>query len=86
MKVRYSRNALKFLSKLDAKSVERIRAAIAGLTEKPPRGDIKLMQGYSDDRMRLRVGGWRVVYRLERDGRVEILLVMEIGNRGDIYK
>lgn len=86
MKIRYSRKALKFLSKLDAKSVERIRAAIAGLTEKPPKGDIKPMQGYNDDRMRLRVGGWRVVYRLECDGRVEILLVMEIGNRGDIYK
>jgi len=44
------------------------------------------MQGYSDGRMRLRVGGWRVVYRLEQDGRVEVLLIMEIGNRGDIYK
>jgi mRNA interferase RelE/StbE len=59
---------------------------LAGLTEKPPKGDIKPMQGYSDGRMRLRVGGWRVVYRLEQDGRVEVLLIMEIGNRGDIYK
>lgn len=86
MKVRYSRKSLKFLSKLDSRSVERIRASIAGLTEKPPKGDIKPMQGYSDGRMRLRVGGWRVVYRLEQDGRVEVLLIMEIGNRGDIYK
>ena len=86
MKVRYSRKSLKFLSKLDSRSVERIRASIAGLTENPPKGDIKPMQGYSDGRMRLRVGGWRVVYRLEQDERVEVLLVMEIGNRGDIYK
>ncbi len=86
MKVRYSRKSLKFLSKLDSRSVERIRASIAGLTENPPKGDIKPMQGYSDGRMRLRVGGWRVVYRLEQDGRVEVLLIMEIGNRGDIYK
>ena len=86
MKVRYSRKSLKFLSKLDSRSVERIRASITGLTEKPPKGDIKPMQGYSDGRMRLRVGGWRVVYRLEQDGRVEVLLIMEIGNRGDIYK
>lgn len=86
MKVRYSRKSLKFLSKLDSRSVERIRASITGLTENPPKGDIKPMQGYSDGRMRLRVGGWRVVYRLEQDGRVEVLLIMEIGNRGDIYK
>lgn len=78
--------SLKFLSKLDLRSVERSWAAIAGLTEKPSKGDIKPMQGYGNDQMRLRVGGWRVVYWLERDGRVEILLVMEIGNRGDIYK
>ena len=57
MKIKYSRDALKFLSKLDKKSVERIRAAIQGLTLDPPIGDIKPMQGYNDGRKRLRVGG-----------------------------
>ena len=45
MKIKYSRDALKFLSKLDKKSVERIRTAIQGLTLDPPIGDIKPMQG-----------------------------------------
>ena len=44
------------------------------------------MQGYSDSRKRLRVGSWRVIYRNESDGTVEIILVIDIGNRGDIYK
>lgn len=64
----------------------RIRAAIKGLAYNPPVGDIKVMQGYHDGTMRLRVGAWRVIYRNKKDGAVEIILVIEIGNRGDIYK
>ena len=86
MIIRYSKDALKFLSKLDKKSVERIREAIGGLTLVPPVGDIKSMQGYNDGTKRLRVGSWRVIYRVSTDGAVEILFVIDIGNRGDIYK
>ena len=86
MKIIYSRNALKFLSKLEKKSVVRIRTAIEGLTRQPPEGDIKPMQGYSDGRNRLRVGAWRVIYRIDRDDLIEILFIIDIGNRGDIYK
>ena len=86
IKIRYSKDALKFLSKLDRKSVGRIRDAITGLTCNPPVGDIKTMQGYSDGRKRLRVGSWRIIYRHENEETVEIILVIDIGNRGDIYK
>ena len=86
MKIKYSRESLKFLSKLDSKSVSRIRTGINGLTEDPPRGDIKTLQGYNDDRKRLRIGGWRVIFRYDTDGKVEILYIIDIGNRGDIYK
>ena len=50
VKIKYSKDALKFLSRLDKKSVERIRSAIVGLTDDPPVGDIKTMQGYNDGR------------------------------------
>ena len=86
MLVKYSKKSLKFLSKLDSKSVARIRLAISGLTQSPPKGDIKPMQGYSDGRMRLRVGEWRLLFRYGNDGEIEILFIIEIGNRGDIYK
>ena len=56
MKIRYSKNAMKFLNKLDKRSVLRIVAGIEGLTLKPPAGDIKVMQGLKDGTMRLRVG------------------------------
>lgn len=86
MKIRYTKDALKFLSKLDKKSVTRIREAINGLTLEPPVGDIKLMQGYSDNRKRLRVGSWRIIYKYATEAEVEILFIIDIGNRGDIYK
>lgn len=86
MKILYSRDALKFLAKLNQKSVDRIRSAIKGLTKTPPQGDIKTLQGFSDGRQRLRVGNWRVVYRYESDTGLKILSVIDIGNRGDIYK
>ncbi|MBQ3137158.1 MAG: type II toxin-antitoxin system RelE/ParE family toxin [Clostridia bacterium] len=86
MIIRYSKDALKFLAKLDKKSIERIRKAIEGLTLTPPVGDIKLMQGYTDERKRLRVGSWRIIYKYGTDNELEILFVIDIGNRGDIYK
>ncbi|MBQ7870905.1 MAG: type II toxin-antitoxin system RelE/ParE family toxin [Oscillospiraceae bacterium] len=86
MIIRYSRDALKFLAKLDKKSVARIREAIKGLTFKPPVGDIKLMQGFTDERKRLRVGSWRIIYKYEAEQQIEILFIIDIGNRGDIYK
>lgn len=84
--IKYSKDALKFLAKLDQKSVARIRSAIAGLTQNPPIGDIKVMQDYTDDRKRLRVGSWRVIYRYGEEQKIEILYIIDIGNRGDIYK
>ena len=86
MRIKYSKNALKFLAKMEAKQVQRIRAAVSGLTKSPPEGDMKPLGGYSDGRMRLRVGGWRVIFRFGQENEIEILLVLDIGNRGDIYK
>lgn len=86
MLIKYSRDSLKFLSKLDKKSVARIRAAIKDLTLTPPTGDIKTMQGYSDGRKRLRVGSWRIIYKYGVDNAIDILFIIDIGNRGDIYK
>lgn len=84
--IKYSKDAIKFLSKLDKKSVIRIREAISGLTLDPPVGDIKPMNGYNDGRKRLRVGSFRVIYKNQFDNVVEIIFVIDIGNRGDIYK
>lgn len=86
MIIKYSKAALKFLAKADKTTVERIRLAIQGLTNTPPDGDVKTMQGYSDGRQRLRVGKYRVVFKLTVDNKIEIVYIIDIGSRGDIYK
>ena len=55
-------------------------------SDKPPLGDIKTMQGDTDGRQRLRVGKYRIIYRYGFEMELEILHIMDIGSRGDIYK
>ncbi len=92
MKIKYSKRSLKFLSKQDNSTVARIRTAIEKLTYLPPEGDIKVMQGSSKGKMRLRIGSYRVIYwylnksETTEAETIKILYIDEIGNRGDIYK
>ena len=86
MEILYSKKALKFLAKLERNQSERIKEAIIGLTLTPPVGDIKPLHGFEDGRKRLRVGSYRVIFRIDTNGTVQVLLVLNIGNRGDIYK
>ena len=84
--VRYSRDSLRFLDKQPKKDVERIRKAIDKLKKNPPEGDIKPLQGYSDGRKRLKLSSWRIIFRSAKEGSIEIIFIVDIGNRGDIYK
>ena len=63
MEIRYSKAAVKSIESMDRPTKQRIRAGILELTQKPPQGDIRPMQGYSDGRLRLRVGKYRVVFK-----------------------
>jgi mRNA interferase RelE/StbE len=47
-----------------------------------PDGDVKPLQGYTDGRQRLRIGKYRVIFKISGEN----LYVIEIGSRGDIYK
>lgn len=73
--VKYSKQAIKFLNKQSKQIKNRIVNAINLL----PLGDVKKLQGR--DNYRLRVGDFRVIFDLEGN----IILVTNIGNRGDIY-
>lgn len=86
MEIRYSKTAVKALDGYDRPTKQRIKAGVEGLIKQPPEGDIKPLQGYADGRFRLRIGKYRIVYRYDVDGRVEILYIIAIDSRGDIYK
>lgn len=76
-KVIYSKKAVKFLKKQDKSTQKRLVNAISKL---PLEGDIKKLQG--TDGYRLRVGNFRVLF----DVNGIIIDIIDIGNRGQIYK
>lgn len=86
MDVRFSKTARKAIEKYDKSTKQRIKAGIYKLTLTPPEGDIKLLQGYTDGRMRLRIGKYRIIFRYDTNGNVDILFIMDINSRGYIYK
>ena len=76
----------KFIEAQDRVTKKRIKTGIEGLTFNPPKGDIKIIQGYNDNRQRLRIGKYRIIYKYVTDNTIEILHIMNIDSRGDIYK
>ena len=83
MQIEYAKSAVKTINALEKICKTKYESK---LTEVPPVGDIKPMQGYSDGRLRLRVGKYRIVYKYIVTNNVKSLHTMEIGSRGDIYK
>lgn len=86
MIIRFKKKAAKAIEQMDRPTKQRIKSAIIGLTLTPPQGDIKLLRGFTDGRMRLRVGQYRIIYRYDNHNNVEVLMILDIGARGDIYK
>ncbi len=86
MRIEYSKAAAKYINNLDRNMKQRIKTAIEGLTQTPPQGDIKLLQGYTDGRKRLRVGKYRIIYIYLPNGEIQILYIINIDSRDDVYK
>lgn len=84
MRIEYSKKAAKYINGLDRPTKQRIKTAIEGLTEQPPKGDIKTLQGFSDCRKRLGVGKYRIIYNYLSDGKIEVLYIINVDSRGDI--
>ena len=62
MKILASDQVAKWLSNLPPESKRRVRVALKGLERW--KGDIKPLRGELEDFYRLRVGGYRIVYRI----------------------
>lgn len=78
MEIKYSKQAVKFLSGQNVPTKERIVSAINRLPS--GYGDIKKLRG--EQGYRLRVGDFRVIF--SRDGC--ILYIEKIDSRGQVYK
>lgn len=71
------------LDKLPEQERERLEAVIDRLAEQPRLSGVKKLQGYPDS-WRIRVGDYRVLYRIEK--RVLTVYVFEVSNRDRCYK
>lgn len=78
-RIEYTKTAYKSLCEYGKDTWKRIIEAI----DKIPQGDIKKLQGEKYPPLyRLRVGKYRIVYRIEN----EEIIIAKIDTRGDIYK
>jgi mRNA interferase RelE/StbE len=77
------RKAERVLKRLDRDLLVRIRQAIRGLANEPRPPGYKKLTGY-DNLFRIRVGDWRIIYAIE-DDRL-IILILEISPRGGAYR
>jgi len=78
-RIEIKKRAQKFIKAQPRNQQERLLRAIYKL----PEGDIKPLSGHQGV-FRLRVGDYRVIYELDHD--VLLITVVNIGNRGQIYK
>ena len=79
--IEWTEPALRDLAALDKSIARRIKESIERFTETGA-GDIKKLQGIEPPEHRLRVGDWRVRFRLDK----EAFRVLRIRNRKDTYR
>jgi len=83
MQINYTKQALKYLAKLDKPTIQRLKNAIYQLSYEPPEGDIKPIKG-QENIYRARVGDYRILFEIDSDSGV--IMIRKIAPRGEIYK
>ena len=73
--------AARHLGRLDRRMMERVARRIDALTQQPHLG--KSLKGRLKDKRSLRVGDFRVIYRLDTAGHQ--VIVENVGHRREIY-
>ena len=79
--ISYSRGALKALRRMPTNTAKLIRAKLRALAADPAAmRNVKKLTGSPG--YRLRVGDWRVIYKIDPS---DVVLVVKIGHRREIY-
>ena len=80
----YRKSAQKALLKLPSEIRVEFQQAFRLLAENPTRRDLDVKNLQGREGYRLRISQWRAIYRVE--AKRLIIIVLDIGSRGDIYK
>jgi len=81
--VEFAVSALREFKRLERAVQRRIATHIDGLASNPFPAGAKKLRG-SPDHYRIRVGDYRVIYRV--DGKRVTVLILKIGHRRDVYR
>jgi len=83
-KLKFSKQAKKFIEKQDKKTKQRFKEIFEKLAENPYGEDIDTKKMSNSDFFRLRIGKYRFLYFIDKN---ELVIIIEKGDsRGDIYK
>ena len=83
--IKLSKSAAKYYKKLPPKLKNKVKEVINLLQDNPYAiSNVKPLEGSSNDDYRIRIGSLRLLYRVHND--TLIIIVLDIGPRGDIYK
>ena len=77
-----TRRAQRALARLQRRDLDRVREAIAGLSEEPRPPGCKKLTGR--EAWCIRMGRYRVIYEIE--DAVRVVIVVEVGHRRDVYR
>jgi len=82
-RIEFAPSAYRAFGKLDPQIRKRLEPHISALVDEPlPIGSNRLAG--ADEIHRIRVGAYRIVYRIEGDALV--VLVLKLGHRRDVYR
>ena len=82
--IKFDSRVKKDFKSIQAQDIKRIKSAISELEKNPrPDGCTKL-KGDKHDYYRIRVGKYRVIYLIEDE--ILLVLVVRVGHRKEIYK
>ena len=86
MLVEYTKSARADLKKIDLRIAKRIIVKVAFYAEQEnPLGFSSQLKGFDRPTYRWRVGDYRVLFRIDLQGHMTILLVLRIGHRREVY-
>lgn len=83
-KIFYTKQASKILTKIPTSIATPIRFKIEQIAENPFDSHPNVTKLQNREGYRLRVGDWRIIYEVQSDK--VIILVLKIGLRGEVYR
>ncbi|MDJ0597243.1 MAG: type II toxin-antitoxin system RelE/ParE family toxin [Crocosphaera sp.] len=82
-RIEFNKRVKKYFRSIKPQDVQRIKTAITQLSENPRPIGYKKLKGQNNDYYRIRVGNYRVIYTIEDN--VLLIVVIRIGHRQEVY-